>query len=186
MVKRSASRRHEALDSFGVQLNENYASCWPLTSARSNSATTCFATATPRFARGVGRVARHDRRQLLLHRTALLERIREHFIEVYRSIARTRSPTSTMCRALGSWPAAARRSQLSSWTRSLSAVRTSSAAAARSMGPHRDEVLFTIDSRSARDFGSRGQTLDRARVEDRRSQVTRDILGGIRSCCSTT
>ena len=46
------------------------------------------------------------------------------------------------------------------------------------VGPHRDEVLFTIDGRSARDFGSQGQQRSIVLAwKIAEVQVTRDILG---------
>ncbi len=93
MVKRSASRRREALDSFGVQLNENYAK---LLAAYERTVEQRNNLLRDGYAPGLLEVWDESLAttgaQLLLHRTALLERIREHFIEVYRAIAPHEEP----------------------------------------------------------------------------------------------
>ena len=148
MVKRSASRRREALDSFGVQLNENYAK---LLAAYERTVEQRNNLLRDGYAPGLLEVWDESLAttgaQLLLHRTALLERIREHFIEVYRAIAPHEEPDVRYVPSFG---------ELADGRESIAAQFLDALAQRREdelrrgctlVGPHRDEVLFTIDAR---------------------------------------
>lgn len=179
MVKRSASRRREALDSFGVQLNENYAkllSTYERTVEQRNN------LLRDGYAPGLLEVWDESLAatgaQLLLHRTALLERIREHFIEVYRAIAPHEEPDVRYLPSVGE-PACGREAIAAQFLDALASRREDELRRGCTLvGPHRDEVLFTIDGRPARDFGSQGQQRSIVLAwKIAEVQVTRDILG---------
>lgn len=179
MVKRSAARRREALDAFGVQLNENYArllSAYERTVEQRNNLLRdgCAPTLLEVWDESLASTGA----QLLLHRTALLERIREHFVGVYRAVAPHEEPDVRYVPSIG---------ELEGDREAIAGRFLDSIAERRDdelrrgctlVGPHRDEILFTIDGRSARDFGSQGQqrTIVLAwKIAE--VQVTRDILG---------
>lgn len=179
MVKRSASRRREALDSFGVQLNENYAK---LLAAYERTVEQRNNLLRDGYAPGLLEVWDESLAttgaQLLLHRTALLERIREHFIEVYRAIAPYEEPDVRYVPSFGE-VADGREAIAAQFLDALAERREDELRRGCTLvGPHRDEVLFTIDGRSARDFGSQGQQRSIVLAwKIAEVQVTRDILG---------
>lgn len=179
MVKRSASRRREALDSFGVQLNENYAK---LLAAYERTVEQRNNLLRDGYAPGLLEVWDESLAttgaQLLLHRTALLERIREHFIEVYRAIAPHEEPDVRYVSSFGEL-AGGREAIAAQFLDALAERREDELRRGCTLvGPHRDEVLFTIDGRSARDFGSQGQQRSIVLAwKIAEVQVTRDILG---------
>lgn len=179
MVKRSASARRGALDSFGVQLNAQYAkllSAYERTVEQRNSLL--------REGPSAGLLEVWDESlaqtgaQLLMHRTALLERIREHFVEVYRAIAPHEQPDVAYVPTVGTL-AATRNGVAEQFARALAERREDELRRGLTLvGPHRDEIAFTIDGRSARDFGSQGQQRSIVLAwKIAEVQVTRDILG---------
>ncbi|MFR3450960.1 MAG: hypothetical protein ACLTSX_04310 [Collinsella sp.] len=177
-----------ALDSFGVQLNAGYAkllSAYERTVEQRNQPPRATRRASRDLLEVVGRVARpHRTPSCCMHRRALLERIRGHFVEVYRARSRRmRTPDVSLSVDAGrSWrDAAARRSRSSVLAGALLARREDELRRGMTLvGPHRDEVLFTIDGRSARDFGSQGQQRSIVLAwKIAEVQVTRDILGRV-------
>ena len=182
MVKRSASVRRRALDDFGSQLNEQYArlaaayertveqrnallkeaACDPVTMGAWNESFAAAAAA------------------LTLHRRALLRRISARFEEVYRRIAPSEEATVSYESSVGALTENEGREGLAG--RILARLEELAAEERRRgltlVGPHRDEVTFSIDGRPARAYGSQGQQRSvvlawkMAEVE-----VTRDIAG---------
>ena len=179
MVKRSASVRRAALDSFGVQLNEQYAklvSAYERTVEQRNSLLRDCPSGALLEAWDESLAATGA--QLLLHRSALLGRIREHFVEVYRAIAPHEEPDVVYEPTIGA--STGTRDELTALF--LAALRARREEELRRgmtlVGPHRDEVLFRIDGRSARDYGSQGQQRSIVLAwKIAEVQVTRDILG---------
>lgn len=179
MVKRSASRRREALDSFGVQLNENYAkllSTYDRTVEQRNNL--LRDGCAPGLLEVWDESLATTGAQLLMHRTALLDRIRGHFVEVYRAIAPHEEPDVRYLPSFGDL-ADGREAIATQFLDVLAQRREDETRRGCTLvGPHRDEVLFTIDGRAARDFGSQGQQRSIVLAwKIAEVQVTRDILG---------
>lgn len=179
MVKRSASTRRAALDSFGVQLSARYAkllATYERTVEQRNSLLRdCPA---PELLEAWDESLAATGAQLLLHRRALLERIRTHFVDVYRAIAPHEEPDVVYEPTIGKL-AEDREGISRQFLEALRGRRVDEVRRGLTLvGPHRDEVLFTIDGRSARDFGSQGQQRSIVLAwKIAEVQVTRDILG---------
>ena len=195
MVKRGAKVRREALDSFGVQLNEGYAQLVGTyeRALEQRNALLKERFCTPELLETWNESLAATGAALTVHRIALLARIRDHLLTAYGQIA---GGEAIEVSYLPSWmdeDAAA-----GPWLQELSAadrheaideIRERIAGAFRARadeemrrgmtlsGPHRDEVLFTVAGRAARTFASQGQQRSivlawkMAEVE-----VTRDIL----------
>lgn len=179
MVKRSASVRRDALDGFGVQLNTQYArllSAYERTvEQRNNLLRDC---PRPDLLDVWDESLAATGAALLSHRLALLARIRAHFVEVYRAIAPHEEPDVAYRSTIGS--VEGDRDELAArFAVSLRADRDEQIRRACTLiGPHRDEIVFTIDGRPARDFGSQGQQRSVVLAwKIAEVQVTRDILG---------
>ncbi len=179
MVKRSASARRAALDSFGVQLNAQYAkllSAYERTVEQRNNL--LREAPQPSLLEVWDESLASTGAQLLMHRVALLERIRGHFIEVYRAIAPHEEPDVAYVPTVG--PLASTREGIAKqFAAALIERREDELRRGLTLvGPHRDEIFFTIDGRSARDFGSQGQQRSIVLAwKIAEVQVTRDILG---------
>lgn len=196
MVKRGARVRREALDSFGIQLNENYAqllSSYERTLEQRN-ALLKERYCTPALLETWNESLAVTGAALTVHRIALLARIREHLVETYERITTKETISvsylpswSQGCvpiAAIGSAPADdERRAAIDTISSRLMDAYSSreDEEIRRGMtltGPHRDEVAFEVNGRSARSFASQGQQRSivlawkMAEVE-----VTRDILG---------
>lgn len=186
MVKRSASVRRAALDDFGMQLNEQYArlaGAYERTVEQRNNL-----LKERMLDRGL--LAAWDESlvasgaALMAHRMALLERVRAHFARVYAAIAPhecadVRYEASI---GLGSGPVRAEVARPELEERFHAALAASREDELRRgitlVGPHRDELLFTIDGRPARGFGSQGQQRSVVLAwKIAEVEVTRDILG---------
>ena len=196
MVKRGARVRREALDSFGIQLNENYAqllSSYERTLEQRN-ALLKERYCTPTLLETWNESLAVTGAALTVHRIALLARIRERLVETYERIT-TKEKISVSylpswsqgcvpIAAIGSAPADdERRAAIDTISSRLMDAYSSreDEEIRRGMtltGPHRDEVVFEVNGRSARSFASQGQQRSivlawkMAEVE-----VTRDILG---------
>ena len=198
MVKRSAAVRRAALDDFGCQLNERYAHLAATYARvveqrnnllREGPCDPGLMEAWDESLVGAGAA-------LARHRMALLERVRAHFRRVHAAIAPAeQADVAYVCSwdGPGEGDAADPRVSASAAAREVPSVamlegrfrdaldaRRSEEARRRMtlVGPHRDEVLFSIDGRPARAFGSQGQqrTLVLAwKIAE--VEVTRDILG---------
>lgn len=179
MVKRSARARRDALDAFGVQLNAQYAqliSVYERTVEQRNNLLK-DAPAPDLLAVWDESLAQYGSR-LLMHRAALLERIRAHYVEVYRAIAPHEEPDVRYLPSIGELPTA-RDAVVRRYARALEEARPDELRRGLTLvGPHRDEILFTIDGRAARDFGSQGQQRSIVLAwKIAEAKVARDILG---------
>ena len=173
LVKRGARLRREALDGFGIQLNESYAqlaSTYERTVEQRNSLLKepfCTRDLLDAWNDSIASTGA----ALTVHRLALLSRIREHLIDVYAGLSGGEAADVSYVPSWGAsdaitLPAAA---DASSRADRIEAVRARIAAALSErageelrrgitlVGPHRDEVAFTIDGRDARTFASQGQ-----------------------------
>lgn len=194
LVKRGARLRREALDGFGIQLNESYAqlaSTYERTVEQRNSLLKepfCTRDLLDAWNDSIASTGA----ALTVHRLALLSRIREHLIDVYAGLSGGEAVDVSYVPSWGAsdaitLPAAA---DASSRADRIEAVRARIAAAldARAgeelrrgitlVGPHRDEVAFTIDGRDARTFASQGQQRSLVLAwKIAEVEVTREILG---------
>lgn len=194
MIKRSASVRRAALDGFGVQLNEQYAQ---LLSTYERLVEQRNALLKERWCTREMLAAWNDSlaqagSSLLVHRMALLDRMRERFVEAYAAIAPLER-ADVAYEATVAGPAApgapapeppADRRELSAWWRErfLTGLEEAFDDELRRgitlVGPHRDEIRFTIDGRDARSFASQGQQRSLVLAwKVAEVAVTRDILG---------
>ena len=194
LVKRGARLRREALDGFGIQLNESYAqlaSTYELPVEQRNSLLKepfCTRDLLDAWNDSIASTGA----ALTVHRLALLSRIREHLIDVYAGLSGGEAADVSYVPSWGAsdaitLPAAA---DASSRADRIEAVRTRIAAALDErageelrrgitlVGPHRDEVAFTIDGRDARTFASQGQQRSLVLAwKIAEVGVTREILG---------
>lgn len=194
LVKRGARLRREALDGFGIQLNESYAqlaSTYERTVEQRNSLLKepfCTRDLLDAWNDSIASTGA----ALTVHRLALLSRIREHLIDVYTGLSGGEAADVSY---VPSWdasdvtplPAAA---DASSRADRIEAVRARIASALDErageelrrgitlVGPHRDEIAFTIDGRDARTFASQGQQRSLVLAwKIAEVEVTREILG---------
>ena len=180
MVKRSASVRRDALDDFGVQLNAQYAklasSYGRIVEQRNKLLKDEFVGEELLRAWDDSLIAAGS--ALLMHRMALLERLRGHFIEVYGHIAPQEEVDVRYQPSIDCLPAS-REEAADAFADALERRREDERRrGATLVGPHRDEILFSIDGRPARDFGSQGQQRSIVLAwKIAEVQVTRDILG---------
>lgn len=194
LVKRGARLRREALDGFGIQLNESYAqlaSTYERTVEQRNSLLKepfCTRDLLDAWNDSIASTGA----ALTVHRLALLSRIREHLIDVYAGLSGGEAADVSYVPSWGAsdaitLPAAA---DASSRVDRIEAVRARIAAALDErageelrrgitlVGPHRDEVAFTIDGRDARTFASQGQQRSLVLAwKIAEVEVTREILG---------
>ncbi|MBE6469024.1 MAG: DNA replication and repair protein RecF [Coriobacteriaceae bacterium] len=163
MVKRSAGVRRRALDDFGCQLNEAYAglvAAYERTLEQRNSLLRDFTGgiellgAWDEALAGTGAA-------LVLHRRALLARLGKRIREVHAAIAPHEEAEVAYVSTLDGGDGAASDDRDALTDRFLELLRIRRAEEIRRgttlVGPHRDEVLLTIDGRAARAFGSQGQ-----------------------------
>lgn len=183
MVKRSASVRRAALDDFGVQLNEQYArlvATYERTVEQRNNL-----LKDPRVDRGL--LAAWDESlattgaALMVHRMSLLARVREHAARAYAAIAPGESLGIAYAPSIygDEAPSTVRDEVRDRFLRVLDERRDEELRRGVTLaGPHRDEVLFTIDGRDARTFASQGQQRSVVLAwKIAEVAVTRDILG---------
>lgn len=181
MIKRSASVRRAALDDFGVQLNANYAKLVQAyertVEQRNNLLKDPYADQTMLAVWDDALVA--NGAALMDRRLALLDRVRERFVAVYGAIAPGERADISYEATIGPVAAAARADIATRFAAALEQVRDGERRRGITLaGPHRDEILFTIDGRPARDFGSQGQQRSLVLAwKIAEVQVTRDILG---------
>lgn len=194
LVKRGARLRREALDGFGIQLNESYAqlaSTYERTVEQRNSLLKepfCTRDLLDAWNDSIASTGA----TLTVHRLALLSRIREHLIDVYAGLSGGEAADVSY---VPSWDASAAimlsaAADASMRADRIEAVRARIAAALDNrageelrrgitlVGPHRDEVAFTIDGRDARTFASQGQQRSLVLAwKIAEVEVTREILG---------
>lgn len=181
MVKRSASVRRAALDDFGVQLNANYAKLVQAyertVEQRNNLLKDPYADRTMLAVWDDALVA--NGAALMDRRLALLDRVRERFVAVYGAIAPGECADISYEATIGPLAGADRADIATRFATALERVREDERRRGITLvGPHRDELLFTIDGRPARDFGSQGQQRSLVLAwKIAEVQVTHDILG---------
>lgn len=194
MVKRSASVRRSALDSFGMQMSERYAqlvSAYERTvEQRNNLLKERFCTRDLLAAWNESIASTGA--SLLVHRLALLARIRAHFVRAYASIAPHEVADMAYQPSIGDLEHAgaatsaddAARAKLrhEAQERFLACLEERADEELRRgltlSGPHRDEILLTVDGRDARHFASQGQQRSLVLAwKVAEVEVTRDILG---------
>lgn len=184
MIKRSASVRRAALDDFGVQLNESYAQ---LVSTYERALEQRNNLLKDRFAPAELLAAWDDAivsagASMLVHRLALLERVRTRLVEVYGAIAPRETVDVRYRASVGDIPADESRDReavASHLSRALAETCEEERRRGLTLvGPHRDEVVFMIDGREARSFASQGQQRSLVLAwKIAEVEVTRDILG---------
>lgn len=186
MVKRGASVRRTALDDFGVQLSAPYAdlaSAYGRCVTQRNALlkeTWCCREMLGAWNESLARAGS----ALLVHRLALLDRLSGHVRDAYGRVASGEPADVSYVSTLGDLPGTVDRDELRGWAyeRMLSALDERADEEIRRgvtlVGPHRDEIEFSVAGRSARSFASQGQqrTLVLAwKVAE--VAVARDILG---------
>lgn len=186
MVKRGAIERRTALDDFGVQLSARYAdlaSAYGRCVSQRNALlkeTWCCREMLGAWNESLARAAS----ALLVHRLALLDRLSGHVRDAYGRVASGESAGVSYVSTLGDLPRIGDRGELRGWAyeHMLSALDEHADEEIRRgvtlVGPHRDEIEFSVAGRSARSFASQGQqrTLVLAwKVAE--VAVARDILG---------
>lgn len=190
MVKRSASVRRAALDGFGIQLNEQYAQ---LVDAYARIVEQRNSLLKERWCTRELIAAWNDSlvktaASLLIHRMALLARLREHLVRIYGGIAAGEVADIAYASTAGDLPdpgtsafardafLAAAREQLAE--RLDEAYEEEARRGITLVGPHRDEIVFRIDGRAARTFASQGQQRSLVLAwKVAEVEVTSDILG---------
>ena len=186
MVKRGASVRRAALDDFGVQLSARYAdlaSAYGRCVTQRNALlkeTWCCREMLGAWNESIARAGS----ALLVHRLALLDRLAAHVRNAYGLVASGEEADVAYASTLGELPQTDDREELRGWAyeRMLAALDERADEEIRRgvtlVGPHRDEIEFSVAGRSARSFASQGQqrTLVLAwKVAE--VAVARDILG---------
>lgn len=187
MVKRSASVRRRALDDFGVQLNAQYAQLVSTyervveqrnTLLKDHDRDPALAAAWDESLVATGAA-------LMQHRAALLDRVAAHAARAYADIAPHERLDIAYEPSFGA-PGDAAAVDLADRAmieRSFRArLRELGQDEARRgltlVGPHRDEIAFSIDGRSARLYASQGQQRSIVLAwKVAEVAVTRDILG---------
>ena len=194
MVKRSASVRRAALDTFGIQLNETYAQLtaqYERIVGQRNSLLKEGWCTREMLAAWNGALSLTGA-TLLMHRMALLARIRLRLREVYAGIAGGEEADVVYEPSFGALPpevldiigAPLEREVFISAAREVFDRALGERAddeIRRGMtlvGPHRDEIRFRIAGRDARTFASQGQQRSLVLAwKVAEVEVTRDILG---------
>ena len=182
ICKRSASVRRGALDDFGVQLSERYArlaSAYERTVEQRNALLKDPYASSDILAAWTDSLVQAGA-ALTIHRRALLDRIAVHFRRIYQEIAPAEEADAAYESSMGEVGPGEGRDALA--RRFASALEDRAEEERRRgqtlVGPHRDEVRFTVNGRDARTFGSQGQQRSvvlawkMAEVE-----VTRDVIG---------
>lgn len=186
MVKRGAIERRTALDDFGVQLSARYAdlaSAYGRCVSQRNALlkeTWCCREMLGAWNESLARAGS----ALLVHRLALLDRLSGHVCDAYGRVASGEPAGVSYVSTLGDLPRIEDRDELRGWAyeHMLSTLDERADEEIRRgvtlVGPHRDEIEFSVAGRSARSFASQGQqrTLVLAwKVAE--VAVARDILG---------
>ena len=186
MVKRGAIERRTALDDFGVQLSARYAdlaSAYGRCVSQRNALlkeTWCCREMLGAWNESLARAGS----ALLVHRLALLDRLSGHVCDAYGRVASGEPAGVSDVSTIGDLPRIEDRDEHRGWAyeHMLSALDERADEEIRRgvtlVGPHRDEIEFSVAGRSARSFASQGQqrTLVLAwKVAE--VAVARDILG---------
>lgn len=194
MVKRGARVRRDAIDGFGVQLNESYAQLEGTyeRAVEQRNALLKEAYAARELMGAWNESLAATGAALTVHRLALLDRVRGYVRAFYASLAAGEQADISY---VPTWECggedviAAVASGEHERAQAIEAVRTrlEEAYEARAeeelrrgvtlVGPHRDEIVFTIAGRDARAFASQGQQRSLVLAwKMAEVAVTRDIL----------
>ncbi len=183
MIKRSAQVRRAALDEFGVQLSDRYAnlvSAYARTVEQRNNLLKdpmCSDVLLQTWDEALINAGT----ALLSHRAALLTRIRERFVEVYVRVAPTETADVRYCSSLDlDQDSLDDREVITQTFRSRLTERAEEEQrrGITLVGPHRDEIVFTINGRDARTLASQGQQRSLVLAwKIAEVEVTNDILG---------
>ena len=186
MVKRSASVRRAALDDFGIQLNDQYAK---LVSAYDRIVEQRNSLLKQRYCSRDLLAAWNESlattgSALLVHRMALLERVSAHLVEAYRAISGGEDVSVRYEATIGDVASygkgeAGRVVIKDLFLEALDARAEDELRRGLTLvGPHRDEITFSIDGCDARSFASQGQQRSLVLAwKVAEVAVTRDILG---------
>ena len=182
MIKRAASYRRAALDDFGIQLNDRYAhlvSSYARIVEQRNSLLKEYPVPVD-LLEAWDEVLVQTGAALLSHRLSLLERIRLRMVDAYRAIAPTETFDLSYQSTVGKIDTSTSRAEKEELFRTA-LVRASEDERRRGItvvGPHRDEISFSIDGRDARDFASQGQQRSLVLAwKIAEAEVASDILG---------
>lgn len=180
MVKRSASVRRDALDEFGVQLSGRYAklaTSYDRIVTQRNSLLK-DPTCAPDLLAAWDESLISTGSSLLVHRVSLLGRLRVRFREVYGTIAPGEEADLSYEASIGEVPDT-REAASELFRRALGeSAEEERRRGFTLVGPHRDEIVFSIDGRPARTFASQGQQRSLVLAwKIAEVEVTRDILG---------
>lgn len=167
VIKGSASGRRDLVDDIGVQLNESYARVsrdYQRALMQRNSLLRDGVSSGGLFEAWTESLVRSGS-MLYLYRKSLLDRIMPHVRKAYDSIAQGESlSVGYESDYAPSWVEGEARpsreqveEQLARGLAESSASGEEGARRTTVVGPHRDDVSFFIDGRSARLFGSQGQ-----------------------------
>ena len=181
MIKRSPSYRREALDGFGVQLNRQYASLIStyekaivqrnaLLKDPSLSQDVLVAWDVSLCSVGAA---------LVMHRLALLKRISHHLKEVYSYLAPLETVDVVYESTLGELDGC-NKEEIAARMQSMlqASLSDDMRRGTTSVGPHRDELVFSINGFNARAFASQGQQRSIVLAwKIAEVKVTQDILG---------
>lgn len=160
-VKRGARERRDELDSFGIQANAGYRRVCQAYARSVEQRNRLLKDPEP----DIGLLDAWDASvalggaTLLVSRHKLFERLRRHFVEVYAQVGEGERVDCTYKCSLGDGVAGLGRNVV----RDLFAQRLGDCRqedlrrGQTTLGPQRDDIVFTIDGREARNFGSQGQ-----------------------------
>lgn len=182
MIKRAASHRRAALDDFGIQLNDRYAhlvSSYARIVEQRNSLLKEYPVPTDLLGAWDEALVQTGA-ALLSHRLSLLERIRLRMVDAYCAIAPTEALGLSYQSTVGEIDISTSRAEIEELFRGAlaRAAEDERRRGITVVGPHRDEISFSIDGREARDFASQGQQRSLVLAwKIAEAEVASDILG---------
>ncbi len=160
-VKRGARHRREELDAFGVQANAAYRRVVSsyLRSVDQRNRLLKEDGLDPGLLDAWDASVALGGATLLEARLRLFARLRSHVIDIYRTVAGGDSLDCEYACTLGENLEGKSRDELASlFADRLAEARPQDIRRQQTtVGPHRDDIVFTLDGRDARGFGSQGQ-----------------------------
>lgn len=184
LVKRAARERRSALDTFGMQLNEQYAKLVRSYAriVEQRNALLKEPGTTPALLFAWDDSLATTGSALLRHRLALLDRLRGELTGIYASVAAGERANMVYESALGTEDELRALGRDGLKERFLAALEQGAQEDLRrgvtQVGPHRDEIALSIDGRAARAFASQGQQRSLVLAwKAAEVEVTRSILG---------
>lgn len=160
-VKRGARERRDELDAFGVQANAGYRRVCQAYARSVEQRNRLLKDPQP----DIDLLDAWDASvalggaTLLVARYKLFERLRRHFVEVYARVGEGEKVDCTYRCSLGEGVAGMGRNTVRDiFAQQLADRRQEDLRRGQTTrGPQRDDIVFTIDGREARNFGSQGQ-----------------------------